>query len=225
MVKRRFVNPIQSNIQKKPLTEAEKQTHPLEQVFRSRFHFDPLVILENLKPQLERLQSGENPEIENELKDLLEEIEIIKAAHARGESDFVAYKIFILGARANGLNFFAPIKEFFSIVDDAERAIAQKEKSRAGGAKGGSRPKHQEWGDLVARELLKLAEGLSDDTAWAKIPNSFSPWEFQTDEYDINIYVSDDNLIAVDQSTLGEYRPIKKSTFLKNYYRPVKKLG
>ena len=121
MVKRRFVNPIQSNIQKKSLTEAEKQAHPLEQMFRARFHFDPLVILDNLKPQLERLQLGGNPDIESEIKDLLEEIEIIKAAHTRGESDFVAYKIFMLGARANGLNFFAPIKEFFRVVDDAER--------------------------------------------------------------------------------------------------------
>lgn len=103
-------------------------------------------------------------------------------------------------------------------------ALKSAEASRHHGTIGGSRAKRQRWAEAAAERLASERHATEDD-AWRALPDAAEPWEFETDEADIEVYADGDDLIAVNSATRKEQRPLKKSTFLKNYYRSARIAG
>ncbi|MBB3330412.1 hypothetical protein BDK63_001278 [Halomonas campaniensis] len=97
--------------------------------------------------------------------------------------------------------------------------LRSKRKSTASGSKGGKAPKRKEWAEMAANSLAKEAEGLTKDKAWDKLPTSYSAWEFETDAAAFCVYRDGDTLCAEDLENGQRLGEIKKSAFLKRYYR------
>lgn len=97
--------------------------------------------------------------------------------------------------------------------------LRSKRKSTASGSKGGKAPKRKEWAEMAATSLAKEAKGLTKEKAWEKLPTSRSPWEFETDAADFCVYRDGDTLCAEDSNSWERLGEIKKSAFLKRYYR------
>jgi len=107
-------------------------------------------------------------------------------------------------------------------------AEIQEGKERAGGSKGGKKDKRKPWAVKTAARLVKKTKGDSRDEAWDKLPGSRSPWLFEFGgEFDVQVYRDGDKLVAVNSATkqpIGKGE-LKKSSFLKEYYRPAKNSG
>lgn len=103
-------------------------------------------------------------------------------------------------------------------------ALKAVEASKRHGTIGGSRPKRQRWAEATA-EMLASKRHVDEAAAWSALPKDAAPWEFETDEADFEVYADGDDLIAVNSDTRKEQRTLKKSTFLKNYYRPARLAG
>ncbi len=89
------------------------------------------------------------------------------------------------------------------------------------GARGGRQPKRRLWAAEVAVQLAQQNHP-TEGAAWAALPGPEAAWEIETDDADFEVYAEHDSLIAVDANTRQELRPLKMSTFLKNYYRPAR---
>lgn len=108
-------------------------------------------------------------------------------------------------------------------------------RSTDAGKKGGSQSKRKQWAEIAAKLLLQAAEGCTQDEAWEKLPDPQKEWTIETDmgsgddliisEYDIAVYRDGDSLVAVNKETRVVIGELKKSTFLREYYRKIKNSG
>lgn len=96
--------------------------------------------------------------------------------------------------------------------------------SQHNGAIGGRRPKRKLWGAATAEKLASEYHS-TEEAAWLALPSHDAAWDIETDEADYEVYADGDSVIAVDCGTRKEQRALKKSTFLKNYYRPARLAG
>ena len=98
-----------------------------------------------------------------------------------------------------------------------------KQKHRADAARGGSAPKRQEWAEEIAQRLAKRAQGLSENGAWEKLPaESFEAWSVGQDD-EFAVYREGDMLRAdPDLPSIRTPRPLKRSTFMKQYFRKAR---
>jgi len=103
-------------------------------------------------------------------------------------------------------------------------ALESAQAAKRHGAIGGRKPKRQQW---AVEAAIKLAEQShpTEDAAWSAIPQPGDAWQIETDEADFEVYADGGSLIAVDVNSGREPRPLKKSTFLKSYYRPARRSG
>jgi len=97
--------------------------------------------------------------------------------------------------------------------------LRSKRKSTASGSKGGKAPKRKEWAEMAATLLANEAESLTKGEAWEKLPTSYNPWEFETDAADVRVYRDGDSLCAEDSNNNKRIGALKKSAFLKRYYK------
>jgi len=120
--------------------------------------------------------------------------------------------------------------QLFARIGDINRLLAiwpaleAAQAAKRHGAIGGRKPKRQQW---AVETAIKLAEQNhpTEDAAWTAIPQPEAAWQIETDEADFEVYADGGSLIAVDANTRRELKPLKKSTFLKNYYRPARRPG
>ena len=99
----------------------------------------------------------------------------------------------------------------------------QDKKSREAGRRGGSVSKRSQWAQEVAEVLVQLQPKTEAD-AWAHLQVSSNPLEIEIGGDCFEVYVDGDSLCA-EIAGKPSPRPIKKSTFFKNYYRPAKNSG
>jgi len=103
-------------------------------------------------------------------------------------------------------------------------ALKVAETAKRNGAVGGSRAKRQPWAEALADKLADQRHP-TEDSAWYAIPTPDAAWDIETDAADFEVYAEDGSVIAVNADTREEQRALKKSTFLKNYYRPARRAG
>ncbi|MDG9856332.1 hypothetical protein N5C93_12735 [Pseudomonas nitroreducens] len=103
-------------------------------------------------------------------------------------------------------------------------ALKTAEASKRHGANGGCRHKKRKWAKAVAKRLASTRHA-SAESAWQALPSADNPWLFEADEFDFEVYIDGDSVIAVDDNSRKELGSLKKSTFLKIYYRPARKAG
>lgn len=113
------------------------------------------------------------------------------------------------------------INRLLAIWPTLKSHTAQTEKQKAYGAKGGRTAKLRVWAVEVANKLAK-GNHATDDIAWLALPDSATAWEIETKHADFVVYAENDEVIAVDDASKKESK-LKKSTFLKNYYRKAKR--
>ncbi len=103
-------------------------------------------------------------------------------------------------------------------------ALKTAEASKRHGANGGGRDKKRTWAEAAAKRLASTRHA-SAESAWQALPSADKPWLFEADKLDFEVYVDGDSVIAVDDNSRKEVGSLKKSTFLKIYYRPARKAG
>lgn len=103
-------------------------------------------------------------------------------------------------------------------------ALKAAEAAKHNGAIGGRSPKRKPWAETVAEHLADQNHP-TEEAAWLALPAPAAAWEFETDAADFEVYTEGGSVIAVDSITREEQRPLKKSTFLKNYYRRARQRG
>ena len=103
---------------------------------------------------------------------------------------------------------------------DAEQA---KQERRADGARGGSAKKRRAWAEETARKLAENARGVSENEAWKRLPEPSMAWELEMLEADFVVYKDGDQLHAVYVPERDcNPAPLKRSTFLRNYFRKAR---
>ena len=120
--------------------------------------------------------------------------------------------------------------EIMARIGDINRLLAvwpvleAAEAAKRNGAKGGRSRKRKPWAETVADHLAGQNHP-TEEAAWLALPAPEDAWEFETDAADFEVYTEGGSVIAVNSITGEEERPLKKSTFLKNYYRPARQRG
>lgn len=135
-----------------------------------------------------------------------------------------------------GLLSGTALDRFSSAIDIAERHISAIRKEvwvRKGealspnGRKGGRKSSRKSaWAEWVAVELAKkVPPGKPEQKAWDYLPESVAPWVREPEDFaggeDFECYRDGDELIAENDS--GSIEKLKRSTFLRNYYRPARR--
>lgn len=113
------------------------------------------------------------------------------------------------------------INRLLAIWPALKAHTARTEKQKADGAKGGRASKRAAWADEVANRLA-AGDHATEDIAWLALPDSATAWEIETKHADFVVYAENDEVVAVDATSQKESK-LKKSTFLKNYYRKAKR--
>lgn len=103
-------------------------------------------------------------------------------------------------------------------------SIADEIEHRKQSAKGGRACKERKWAQAAADWLNEEFPKLKKDSAWEKIPESHGdPLDIESGDDEFRVYRDGDKLIAVSTSlgldSAGQPKPLKKSTFQKNYFK------
>ncbi|MCH2160104.1 MAG: hypothetical protein MK096_15145 [Oleiphilaceae bacterium] len=154
------------NLRDKKTLTPEEEENPISSI-KNRFHTDPFVILTNIVNQAEA--HLDNDALDEDLKKLMREtvgeVEIILAAHKRGEHDFVAFRMFLLGKAITTFNFN-------EILGDGASAI-NKEKKRVSGLESlkEKRDKRKEYIEEFDRRNLESNPSISCSASADKMRN------------------------------------------------------
>lgn len=178
---------------------------------------DPIAVLDNWEREVLEWEDREDIPQKAEV---LRQIRYARKAVSDNDDGELKYRLFLMVK--NNENYQHDLREI---------SLAQREiKESRGGAKGGAAPKRKPWAELAAEKLADVAASkhFTEEQAWkylAEQAESHDPWTLEKGLEEWEFYCDGSKVFAKYADGESRTETLKKSSFLKNYYRKAKKGG